>query len=224
MKRGLVIGFFLLIGLSRPTSAQQTYKPPEVASAGDVYVPYQVVLDGLFVLDVSLDADGTIQKIDALRDPGAMLGAAKTSVRQWKFQPASKESKATPSRMTVSFVYCPLNYGIGSPVPPKRFSPVVPPNQSEPSEHSNYVPVGVSSFAYPEYPVNSVASGSVVVQFTVNSSGHVEGVDFLHGMKTFNKFISGALEKWSFQPATFNGKPITSKTVVAFAFQPPPSS
>jgi TonB family protein len=86
------------------------------------------------------------------------------------------------------------------------------------------VPVGVLSFAYPEYPVNSVASGSVVVQFTVNSSGHLEGVEFLHGMKTFNKFISGALEKWSFQPATFNGKPITSKTVVAFAFQPPPSS
>src|ERR1700747_2977099 len=196
MKRGLVIGFFLLIGLSRPTSAQQTYKPPEVASAGDVYVPYQVVLDGLFVLDVSLDADGTIQKIDALRDPGAMLGAAKTSVRQWKFQPASKESRATPSRITVSFVYCPSNYSIGSPVPPKRFSPVVPPNQSEPSEHSNYVPVGVLSFAYPEYPVNSVASGSVVVQFTVNSSGHVEGVDFLHGMQSFNKFVSDALGKW----------------------------
>lgn len=95
------------------------------------FSPDQVVLDGLFVFDVSLDQDGAIQKVRALRDPGAMLGAAKTSVRQWKFEPASKEGKAAPSRMTVSFAYCPSNYGIGSPVPPKHFFPVLPPNQSE---------------------------------------------------------------------------------------------
>jgi hypothetical protein len=104
MKSGLTIGF-LLIGLS-PTFAQ-TYKPPQVPSAGDAYVPYQVVVDGFFVLDVSLDGDGTIQKIDSLRDPGAMIGAAKTSVRSWKFRPASKDGKVTPSRMTVSFLYRP---------------------------------------------------------------------------------------------------------------------
>ena len=223
MKGGLVIGFLLLIGLARPNSAQQTYKPPEVASAGDVYA-YQVVLDGLFVLDVSLDDDGKIQEIDGLRDPGSMLGASKRSVRQWKFQPASKESKSAPSRMTVSFVYCPSNYGIGGQVLPKHFSPVLPPNQSEPSDHGNYVPVGVLSFAYPQYPVNSVAWGSVVVQPTVDSSGEVKGVDFLHGMEIFNNFVSEALKKWRFQAATFNGKPIKSKTVIGFAFQPPPSS
>src|SRR5580704_8364759 len=118
MKRVLAIGFFLLMGLSRPIFAQQTYKPPEVASAADVYVPYQVVVDGLFVLDVSLDGDGTIQKIDALRDPGAMIGAAKTSVSGWKFHPASQECNAAPSRMTVSFLYRPPNYGNVGVVPP----------------------------------------------------------------------------------------------------------
>jgi TonB family protein len=224
MKRGLAIGFLLLsVGLSGSTSAQQTYKPPEVASAGDVYVPYQVVVDGLFVLDVSLGDDGAIQKVDALRDPGAMLGAAKTSVRNWKFQPASEESRSAPSRMTVSFLYRPPTGGLASAVPPKDFSPVLPPDQSESSEHRNYVPVGVLSFAYPEYPVNSVASGSVVVQLTVDSSGEVKGVDFLHRMEGFNSFVSEALKKWRFQAATFNGKSITSKTVIAFAFQPPHS-
>jgi len=220
MKRGLVISFFLLIGLSRPTFAQQTYKPPEVASAGDVYVPYQVVVDGLFVLDVFLDGDGTIEKIDALRDPGAMIGAARTSVRGWKFRPASKDGKVAPSRMTVSFLYRPPNYGNAGVVPPKRFSPVFPSDQSD----SHYVPVGVLKFAYPEYPVNSVASGSVVVQVTVDGSGDLKGVDFLHGMENFNNFVSAALKQWRFQAATLNGKPITSKTVIAFAFQPPPHS
>ena len=222
MKRGLIIGFFLLMGLSRPTFAQQTYKPPEVASAGNVYVPYQVVVDGLFVLDVFLDADAAIQKLDGLRDPGAMIGGAKTPVRGWKFRPASQDGKAVPSRMTVSFLYRPPNYGNVGVVPPKSFSPVLPPDQSD-SAHGNFVPVGVLSFAYPEYPVNSVTSGSVVVQVTVDGSGEVKGVEILHGMETFNNFVSAALKRWRFQAATFNGKPITAKTIIAFTFQPPPS-
>jgi hypothetical protein len=77
-----------------------------------------------------------------------------------------------------------------------------------PTEHNNYVPVGVLSFAYPAYPVNSVAWGSVVVQLTVDHAGEVKGVDFLYGMEVFKSFVSDALKQWRFQPATLNGKPI----------------
>jgi hypothetical protein len=62
------------------TLAQQTYTPPEVTSAGDAYTSYNVVFDGLFVLDIGLSDEGDIRRIEALRDPGSMLGAAKTSV------------------------------------------------------------------------------------------------------------------------------------------------
>jgi len=189
-----------------------------------VYVPYQVVVDGLFVLDVSLDDDGTIQKVDALRNPCAMVGAAKTSVHGWTFKPASKDGKPAPSRMTVSFVYRPANNGIAAAAPPQAFSPVLPPDRSESTAHGNYVPVGVLSFAYPEYPANSVAWGSLVVQLTVDDSGAVKNVDFLHRMDGFNSLVSDALKKWHFQAATFNGKPITSKAVIAFVFQTPSSN
>jgi hypothetical protein len=49
----------------------------------------------------------------------------------------------------------------------------------------------------------------------------VKSVDFLHGMDVFNNFVSDALQKWRFQAATLDGKSITSKTVIAFVFQPP---
>ena len=219
MKRALVI--FVLIGFSWPVSAQPNYKPARVISAGDAYVPFQVMIDGFFVFDVVLNDDGTVERIDALRDPGAMPGAAKTSISSWKFQPASKDPASAPSRMIVSFVYRPPNYGNAAAVSPKDFAPVLPANQSNPSEHGNYVPVGILSFAYPAYPVNSVAWGSVVVQLTVDGSGDVKGVEFLHGMVGFNNLVSDALRKWRFQAATFDGKPITSKTVIAFVFQTP---
>ncbi|MCU1343360.1 MAG: hypothetical protein JWN92_2783, partial [Candidatus Acidoferrum typicum] len=85
MKKGRVVAFFLLIGLARPVFAQQAYKPAKVASAGDAYIPFQVMVDGFFVFDVFLNDDGTIQHVDALRNPGAMPGAAKTSISSWKF-------------------------------------------------------------------------------------------------------------------------------------------
>jgi TonB family protein len=217
MKRALAI--FILIGFSWPVSATPNYRPAKVTSAGDAYIPFQVMIDGFFVFDVLLNDDGAVERIDALRNPGAMPGAAKASISSWKFQPASKNEEPTPSRMTVSFVYRPPNYGNAAAVAPKDFAPVLPPDQPESSAH--YIPVGVLSFAYPAYPVNSVAWGSVVVQVTVDGSGDVKAVEFLHGMPGFNDLVSDALKKWRFQAATFDGKPVTSKTVVAFIFQSP---
>src|SRR6266478_5952445 len=96
MKRALVI--FVLIGFSWPVSAQPNYKPARVISAGDAYVPFQVMIDGFFVFDVVLNDDGTVERIDALRDPGAMPGAAKTSISSWKFQLASKDPASGASQ------------------------------------------------------------------------------------------------------------------------------
>jgi TonB family protein len=205
------------------TFAQQTYTPPEVTSAGDAYTSYNIVFDGLFVLDIGLNDDGDIRQIGALRDPGSMLDAAKTTVHSWKFQPASEGSNPRASRLTVAFVYRPANYGAAGAVPPKDFAPVIPPAHSDDGS-DNYVPVGILSFAYPDYPINSVVWGSVLVQATVDSAGDVKDVKLLHGMVNFNSFAQEALKRWRFRAGTLRGKPVTSKIVVAFIFQPPHSS
>jgi hypothetical protein len=205
------------------TFAQQTYTPPEVTSAGDAYTSYNVVFDGLFVLDIGLSDEGDIRRIEALRDPGSMLGAAKTSVHTWKFHPASQGSKPRASRLTAAFVYRPANYATFGAVPPKDFIPVIPSAQAD-DGGDEYVPVGILSFAYPDYPVNSVVWGSVLVQATVGTAGEVKDVKLLHRMAPFNSFAQEALKKWRFRAGTLRGKPVTSKIVIAFIFQPPHSS
>ena len=203
--------------------AQQTYSPPEVTSAGDAYTSYNIVFDGLFVLDIGIGDDGGIRRIESLRNPGSMFGAAKTSVRNWKFQPAFEDRKPRASRLTVAFVYRPANYPTFGAVPPKDFTPVIPSARSDDGSE-DYAPVGILSFAYPDYPINSVVWGSVLLQATVDSSGDVKSVNVLHGMPNFNRFAQGALKNWRFRAATLHGKPVTSKIVIAFIFQPPPSS
>ena len=221
MKKSLLASLFSLICLWPSTFARQTYEPPEVTSAGDVHTPYQVVMDGLFVLDVGLSREGEIRRIEALRDPGSMLGAAKTAVRAWKFQPASENGKPRASRMTVAFLYRPANQGNAVAVPPKDFVPLIPSDQSD---GVDYVPVGISSFVYSDYPVNSVAWGSVVLQVTVNTAGDVGDVTFLHKMPGFDSLVLDALKKWRFRAAHFRAKPVISKMVIAFVFQPPAST
>jgi TonB family protein len=201
--------------------ADQTYAPPAVTSAGDAYIPYenQIITDGLFVLDVGISDAGEIQQIEALRNPGSMVEAAKRSLRSWKFQPASENGKPTASRLTVAFLQPPTVYIGVRPVPPKDFVPVIPPDQSG----SGFIPVGILSFDYSDYPVNSVAWGSVVLRVTVGSAGDVKNVSLLHSMPGFNDFALHALKRWRFRAATFQGKTVTSDTVVAFIFQTPRS-
>lgn len=199
--------------------AEQTYVPPAVTSAGDAYIPYQnqIVTDGLFVLSVGVTKAGEIQQIEALRNSGSLVEAAKNSLRSWKFHPASENGEPTDSRLTVAFVYPPTSYTGIRAVPPKDFVPVIPSDQPG----SEFVPVGILSFDYSDYPVNSVAWGSVVLQVTVGSAGDVQDVSLLHAMAGFNDFARRALKRWRFRAATFQGKPVTAKTVVAFIFQTP---
>lgn len=218
MRTFVCLILFSAIVLS-PGMADQTYVPPAVTSAGDAYSPYQnqIVTDGLFVLGVGISEAGEIQQIETLRNPGSMVEAAKNSLRFWKFHPASENGKATASRLTVAFLYPPTSYSGIRAVPPRDFVPVIAPDQPG----SEFVPIGVLSFDYSDYPVNSVAWGSVVLQVTVGSVGDVKDVSLLHAMAGFNDFALRALKRWRFRAATFQGKPVTSKTVVAFVFQAP---
>jgi hypothetical protein len=178
----------------------------------------------LFVLDVGLSDEADIRRIEKLSEIlDLCLALQKTAVHNLKFQPASEGSKPRASRLSVAFVYRPANYPTFGAVPPKDFTSVIPPAQSD--DHSeDYVPVGILSFAYSDYPVNSVVWGSVLLQATLDSAGDVKNVNVLHGMANFNSFALGALKNWRLRAAALRGRPVTSKIVVAFIFQPPASS
>src|SRR2546421_9283031 len=99
----------------------------------------------------------------------------------WRFKPASQDGMVQASAMTVAFVYRP-------PVSvwkPPSFTPALP----NPGSSTNaYMPAGIVSVGYAEYPVNSVGSGAVVVQVTVDDSGKIESVKVIRKMAGFTGF------------------------------------
>jgi TonB family protein len=111
--------------------------------------------------------------------------------------------------------------GPAAVLPPKHFKPVLAQPAARTEGELGYVPAGVISVVYPEYPVNSVAWGSVVVQVSVNAEGKAESPDVLYGRAPFKDLALKALEKWRFQPETMGGEAVPSQTAVAFVFQTP---
>jgi outer membrane biosynthesis protein TonB len=212
MKSALSLALFLRLCV--PAFAQAD-KPASIISVRDAFLPYQVVLDGFVILDISLDSRGRVAAIHVLRDPGSMVSAAISSVRTWTFEPAIEDNQARPSEITVVFAYRPADFGGAKAVPPP-FNPVLPQLKND-----TQTPVGIVSVAYPEYPVNSVAWGSVIVQVNVDKTGAMTNAEVLRGQEPFTAFSLESLKKWGFQPSMLRGKPIESNVAVAFVFQSP---
>ena len=196
--------------------AKTSFAPPSVISTTEAYFPYELpLLDGFVILDVNLSSEGHIEKVDVLRNPGSMVPPAIFAVKGWKFSPASANGGPETSAMTVAFVYRPANYGVKA-VPPREFSPVVPPE----SDH-DYVPPGVVAVDYPDYPVNAIGWGSVIIQVMLNDAGEIDSTQVLRTQEPFTKFGLETLKRWRFRPATLHGKPIKSSLAIAFIFQTP---
>jgi TonB family protein len=218
----------LILSFAAVASANDSFKPAEALSVTDAYsvlfyATTQIVPDAFVVLDLCLTSKGSIERVDVLRDPVSMGKIAASSVRTWKFRPASEEGAAVASQVPVVFVYRPPNFG--SLGPPKGMAPInvkpVIAEQNCDSKTIDFVPATILAAAYPDYPVNSVAWGSAVIQVSVDAAGSMRGAEVLRAMPSFTQFALAALKKWRFQAATLAGQPVASNVIIALVFQTP---
>jgi TonB family protein len=76
---------------------------------------------------------------------------------------------------------------------------------------------------YPEQALAARISGTVVLELTIDETGHVTDVSVLtpagHG---FDEAAVAAVKTWTFDPATQGGVPIRSSVEFSLPFEPPP--
>lgn len=193
---------------SASSSEQTSFRSADVMSASGVTYPLQTTADGIVVFNVSLNARGQITGIDTLTDIPPLTNAAEQSLRTWKFAPASADGATEASRMLVAFVF---RHAVKMSNPPPANPAVASRGQS------GFMPVGILSASYAEYPTSTVSAGTVVIDLTVNEDGRVSNVKVVRGMPGgFVPLAVKAARQWKFEPATLNGAPVTSKIAVAF--------
>lgn len=84
-----------------------------------------------------------------------------------------------------------------------------------------FEPPTVVATAQALYPINSVASGTVVLEVQLDKRGSIDSVRVLHGIPSLTEPAVKAVKKWKFEGARLNGHGIACSIPVAFTFVPP---
>lgn len=84
-----------------------------------------------------------------------------------------------------------------------------------------YEPPDVVTAVEAVYPLQSVVSGTVVLEVALDDTGKITDIRVVRGIASLTEPAERSVRQWKFQPAKFDGKPVSSKIVVAFSFVPP---
>jgi TonB family protein len=71
------------------------------------------------------------------------------------------------------------------------------------------------------YPLQSVTSGTDVLEVALAGTGKITDVRVMRGIPSLTEAAERSIQQWKFRPAKLNGEPVHSKVTVAFSFVPP---
>jgi hypothetical protein len=155
-----VAGILLVTGvLLAQTSGGGKLQPAGIANVGEIPYPLNTAITGIVILEVSVSPAGAAQNGQTAVDKPPLTEAAATAVKNWKYEPAMLDGQPVPGIVDVSVVFNPFNPGgvgvpTGTPAPPQTLE----------SSKGDFRPPQVKSATFAAYPVDTVRSGTVVVQ------------------------------------------------------------
>jgi outer membrane biosynthesis protein TonB len=207
---------FSLAHLPRQGNATPAFKSAHVVSATDVPYPMQSIAIGTVVLEVTVSETGQVENVLPIREIDSLTEVATDSVKNWQFASASLDGKPIRSRTTVAVTFNPAAIPAANvplpPLSPKAHSRdrTLPPQ-----------PIDVLGASFPQYPINSIASGTVVLRVTIDETGKVDKTVPVRRIPSLTSPAILALQEWKFQPAEFDGKPASASVALAFVFRQP---
>jgi len=201
--------------LALPPS-QHSFLPPGIESAGDIPFPPASMAAGAVSLLLTIDGGGQIQNIQVLRDFPSLTSVVQGAVPGWQFAPAMQGAKHVPANLSVTAVFNPYNPGGTSfqnlVLAPPGFTPVPAPGGPA------FIPPQIASASFAQYPANSVAWGTVVLDVSIDSAGMVTKVRAVRKVPSLTAPSISAVQMWAFNPATLDGNPVAADLVIAFVF------
>jgi len=197
-------------------AAKQRFTPADITNAGDIPYPVNSIATGMVSLLVSLESSAQVKSVQVERDIPSLTNVAQSAVHGWAFTPALLRGAQVPSSLAVNVVFNPYNPG-GVLIGPMVMSP--PTTTVVAGAGPHLTPPQVASASFAIYPINSLATGTVVLDVTVDKTGQITRVHVVCDVLSLTPAAISAVETWSFDPALFEGRAIASHTIVAFVFQ-----
>jgi TonB-like protein len=192
----------------------RNFIPPDVVTAGEISYPLDSIASGIVTVSINLDAAGQVQNVQILRDIPSLTGPTVAAVKSWTFAPGKLEGKPVASSLNVSVVLNPGDLRTQN----LDLAPLQP---TMPPDPPGYLPPEIATASYANYPINSVAAGTVVLDITVGKSGEIKRLLPIRSVPSLTSPAISAVKSWTLNAATFNGKASTSKLIIGFVFRPP---
>lgn len=209
----------MLVGLcfaeASPPS-RSAFVPAEIVSATDLVYPIRSIAVGTVVFEITVSETGAVEDVRPIREIQSLTETAAESVRKWQFKSALLGGKPTRSRTVVAVTFNPAAL-------PAQNVPFPPLSATAPSYRAvlEPEPVNVVAASFPQYPSNSVTTGTVVLRVTVGKEGRVEDAVAVRDIASLTASCIRSLKEWRFEPAQLRGKPILSSIAIAFVLRPP---
>ncbi len=213
---GLLLVFCIVPFISAQ-NAEPKYTPPDIAAGNYLSYPINSVASGVVAVAVDLDSMGGIKKTEVLRDIPSLTAPLLLAIEKWTFKPAVLQGKAVDSTIVVNILYNPSDYRLGSakaPILGKELKVLTP-------GAAGFVPPKIIAAAWAEYPLNSVAQGSVILNARISPRGRVTQITPVWENQSLTTTSVDAAKAWSFQPATLDGEAVAANTVVGYVFRLP---
>ena len=218
---GAVFAIVLLSGVSFADELNKggpapNFQNAQVVSASDIPYPPQSIAVGTVVLEVTVSEKGKVENVLPIREIASLTEAATDSVKNWQFSPASLDGTPVRSRTTVAVTFNPAAIPASNvPLPP------LSPKANSRDETVPPHPIDVLAATFPQYPINSVAFGTVVLRVIVDKTGKVAKTVPVRRIPSLTSPAIRVLGEWKFKPAEFDGKPVPSSIALAFVFRLP---
>ena len=168
-----------LVRLSIAPAPRQTATTPET---------------GLVIVTGRIEADGGMDNLQRNQGPAIFIQPTMDSIRQWQFERAAIGEVSIPA--TAIFLY-----RAETDLPNSPHSFPVPVNNFGDNPGSPLP----TNLVVPEYPIDSVAEGTVVLQLTVDSSGRTANAQVITGVYSLTEAALDAVAQWTFCPAEKEG-------------------
>ena len=207
-----------LCSAEAPSPNAGPFEPADIVSATDIAYPTKSIAVGTVVLQVTVDEKGLVESVRPIREIQSLTETAVESVRKWQFKPALLGGRPIRSRTVVAVAFNP-DASLAHNVPLPSLTTTEPSSRPvlEPE------PVKVVAASFPQYPMNSVTTGTVVIRVTVDSEGRVENTVAIRDIASLTAPCIRVLKEWKFEPAQFRRLPIPSSVALAFVLRLPPT-
>lgn len=173
--------------------------------------PVQAFSGGEILLDAKVDTRGKVTDVRVVQGQAPFLEEVLGAVQTWTFLPASQDGHDVEARVGIVFQFA-------QPYMPKLTARVHEYKETGTDKDRGALPLYTLE---PEYPVNSVGEGSVVLNEIVDKEGHVSSIHVVRDLASLTSPTVGAVQQWKFAPGKHGGEPIDSGVIVVVTFRRP---